>query len=393
MPGSRRRRFRVSVQYDLYPEFGLGIALLTNSDGHSFQRSLPNQILDRFIAAKLGRAPAEAAKITDSGQKSYQVMPSRQRMLAGQYLYNRGGTMTLLFRNGRLGIGGGSEVLPVTWVSGEEGFTLRNGRQFFYRFMRNEDGTPAYLVRMNDGEFLDYNGGPEDRPGPNKPEWDRYVGKFRYTVFGQVSGNFEVRKQNGYLFVEDMRLEEFQPGLFFTSHGEVLDLRGPAPALNNIKLEKITIPPLLKDALLACQLIFVTALLVWPVTFVVRLVRARKRPGAGGSKRALPWVTRLVGSMVAAVDLVVIYLLLTSLSVCIHYGIDWSPRLPSEIKMSIVGFLMSTWPAFLLPVLTVLAWKRRYWTRVERLHYSLVAGAALFVSAVFLAWKLPRWPL
>jgi CubicO group peptidase (beta-lactamase class C family) len=376
-----------------YPEFGLGIVLLTNSSDHSFQNALPNQVLDRFIAAKLGRAPAEAARITESPQKSYEVSPSRQRMLAGQYLYNRNGYMILLFKEDRLGIERGKEFVPMIWAREDEGFTLLDGVQFSYRFVRNQDGTPLYLVRMYDGEFLDYNVGAEDRPGPNKPDWDRYLGKYRYKILSQPAGFVEVHKQNGDLFLDHMRLAEFQPGLFFTSHGEALDLRGAEPTWKSIPLEKITIPAAMKASLVVCELIFLSAILAWPMTFVARLIAARKRAGHHGSKKGLPWVARILAAMVAVLDVVLIYLLLTSLSFLIHYGIAWSARLPFVPKMGFVAFLIGAGLAFVLPIFAVLAWKRRCWTRLERLHYSLVALAALFVGGVFLAWKLPKWPL
>ena len=376
-----------------YPEFGLGIAMLTNSDTHSFQVALPSQILDRFIAARLGRAPAEAAKITGSGEKSYEVSNSRQRLLAGQYLFGRGGTMSLSFQGGRLGVETGNGFVPVTWVSEDEGFALLNGTQFFYRFVHQPDGRPSYLVRMNDGQFLDYHVGPENRPCPDKPGWNRYLGKYRFTLFGQASGNLEVHKQNGCLFVEELKLAEFQPGLFFTSHGEALDLRGSRPAFANLRMERITIPAPMKAALVVSQLIFLATLLIWVARFAVRLVATRKAQSDSGSRKALPWLARLVGGTLAAVDFIVIYVLLTSMDTFIHYGIDWSARLPSFLKMNFIAFQTGAWLAFLLPVFAVLAWKRRFWTRVERLHYSLVAAAALFASGVFFVWKLPRWPL
>jgi CubicO group peptidase (beta-lactamase class C family) len=226
-----------------YPEFELGIVMLTNSSEHHFQNDLPNQILDRFIAAQLGRLPSEAAKTPDSGQKSYEVPPSRQRLLAGQYLYNGGGHMIWVLKEDRLGIEPGKLFVPMVWVSTDEGFTPRDGVQFFYRFVCQPDGTPAYVVRIYDGEFLDYNVGPTDRPGPNKPEWDRYLGKYGYKIRGKAAGFVEIHRQNGALFLDHMKLAEFQAGLFFTSHGEALDLRGATPTWRSIPLEKIVIPP------------------------------------------------------------------------------------------------------------------------------------------------------
>ena len=47
-----------------------------------------------------------------------------------------------------------------------------------------------------------------------------------------------VVKKDGYLCIGDEKLEEYQPGLFFTPSGEALDFRGAVPTWRNIKLEK-----------------------------------------------------------------------------------------------------------------------------------------------------------
>jgi len=225
-----------------YPEYGLGIVLLTNSEQHSLRSRLPSQILDRFVEAKLGRAPGKVAQSTDPAQKEYELSPERQRALAGRYLYNRGGDMIMSFKEGRLGNPVGETFVPFHWIAEDEGFLQVNAVRTFYRFVRKPDGTPSHFVRFNDGEIYDYNGGDDDPPGPNKPDWDRHLGKYQYKAFGQPAGTFQVRKRNGNLYFHIYKLAEFQPGLFFTNHGEALDLRGAQPTFGNVKLEKITAP-------------------------------------------------------------------------------------------------------------------------------------------------------
>jgi len=64
-----------------------------------------------------------------------------------------------------------------------------------------------------------------------------------------------------------------------------------------------------------------------------------------------------------------------------------------DAKVLYVALLVS--PALALVVLgiTVAVWKRASWSQFERFHYSLVSIAGVFVSAVFLAWNLPKLPL
>ena len=91
-------------------------------------------------------------------------------------------------------------------------------------------------------------------PTPYKPEWKRYEGTYKFllegfkldtlaavaTGFGYVApgAKVTVAQKDGYLCLGDERLEEYQPGLFFTPSGEALDLRGPVPTWRNIKMKK-----------------------------------------------------------------------------------------------------------------------------------------------------------
>lgn len=95
---------------------------------------------------------------------------------------------------------------------------------------------------------------PIHTPTPFKPEWKRYTGTYRYIAKGYKL-NFIVRlilglgycdsgmklvivRKDGYLCIGEDKLQEYEPGLFFTPSGEALDLRGPVPTWRNIKMEK-----------------------------------------------------------------------------------------------------------------------------------------------------------
>ncbi len=376
-----------------YPEFRLGIVLLTNSATHRFQWSLPHHILDKFIEARVGKKQPEATKATDASSKLYDVAPSRLSTLAGQYLYNRGGPKTLAFKKNRLGIQDGKQFLPFTFVSDDEAVVKERGEIRLYHFVRSKEGSPSYAVSINDGEFLDYNVGPKDAPGPNKSEWDRYVGRYRYKIRGQAAGMFEIHEQNGYLLLDHMKLAELRPGLFFTSTGEALDLRGSIPTWRSIQLEKIEISPALKALLVVSQLLFLSAIIGWPVAYLLKRLRTRKLQEDRQPKKALMRGARPVAGILAALYLVFVFGLMTSFSFLINYGVVWTSRLPLIPKMAFVGLLLSAGLAAILPVFTILAWKRNSWTLLERLHYSLVTVAALFVTTVFSAWNLLKWPL
>jgi len=96
-----------------------------------------------------------------------------------------------------------------------------------------------------------------------QPAWKEYTGTYRYrtngykfsaflriviTLFGFPPLEVKVREKDGYLEVigYDLgwnkwqeRLDEHQPGLFFTEYGDCLDLRGKIPTWQNYRLKKI----------------------------------------------------------------------------------------------------------------------------------------------------------
>jgi len=112
------------------------------------------------------------------------------------------------------------------------------GLPFYYRFMRGPDSGTVMIERLYDGTWLDFNEGPNDPPGPDRQEWDSYLGLYRYRTFGGPSVTMELSRKNGYLYLDHMKLREYQPGLFFAAHGEALDLREAIPTWRNITLER-----------------------------------------------------------------------------------------------------------------------------------------------------------
>ena len=91
-------------------------------------------------------------------------------------------------------------------------------------------------------------------PTPYKKEWSSYRGRYIFVHYGfepvwfvkvAVALGYEhdlatarIRKKGGYLTINNERLEEVEPGLFFTASGEALDFRNDVPTWRNIKLKK-----------------------------------------------------------------------------------------------------------------------------------------------------------
>lgn len=222
------------------PEIGVGVVCLTNATGHNLNTSIGGELLEKFLAAGAGAKPVPPGADPGAQTLPPEIDPpsAEQARLAGQYLYASGGWMNVELKDGRIGVTSGGEFRAGRFISPDEVVFMTGGVPFFYRFVRKPDGAPACLVRLYDGETLDFHTGPDDPPSPDKAEWEGFVGRYRYKINGLPGGSFRIAKKNGYLYLDHMRLFEHRPGLFFAVHGEALDFTGPFPTWRNIRLEK-----------------------------------------------------------------------------------------------------------------------------------------------------------
>jgi CubicO group peptidase (beta-lactamase class C family) len=217
------------------PELGLGIVILTNSVNHnSVHGNLANQIIDKLIALKSTGKQASPSLKSRKDEAPVEMSPDALKNLAGFY-QGRGLVFQLKIKDDKLGIELMKKFYPLIFYSDNEAST----ENYDYKFILNEDGRPSYLIRFYDSSNWDYNEGPDDKPGANKPEWKKYLGTYRFKQYGKLRGTHRVHVKNGYMYFDRLRLvEEHQPGLFFSSTGEALDFRGKIPTWRNIKLEK-----------------------------------------------------------------------------------------------------------------------------------------------------------
>jgi hypothetical protein len=163
--------------------------------------------------------------------------PAAGRALLGTY-FGRSSQLTVTAHGDTLGVVNRDRFSPLRLTSDNEGYLGPDSAPTPIRFPRRADGRVDRLILVTSGDELDYNDGPNDPRGPDRPEWSRYEGDYQYLVWGQDTTNNTVHRKNGYLYFWDYRLDEYEPGLFFSSTGEALDLRGSAPTWRNIKLWK-----------------------------------------------------------------------------------------------------------------------------------------------------------
>ena len=220
-----------------FPELGFGIVILSNSVNHnSVHGNLANQIVDKIITLKSNGKPTQPFLTSKNKAAPIEMNPEALQNLAGFY-QGRSMGFQLKIEDGNLGIELMNKFHPLTFHSDTQVST----ENYDYKFVFNAKGRPSYIIRFYDGLNLDYVDGPADKPGPNKSEWEKYAGTYRYRIYGQLRGIHRVAVKNGYLYFDRLRLvEEYQPGLFFSATGEALDFRGEIPTWRNIKLEKVS---------------------------------------------------------------------------------------------------------------------------------------------------------
>lgn len=220
-----------------FPELGFGIVILSNSVNHNnVHGNLANQIIDKIITLKSKGKRTQPSFRTNEDAAPIQMSPEALQNLAGYY-QGRGISFQLKIEEDRLGIELNRRFFPLTFYSGTQAST----ETYDYKFVLNENGRPSYLFRFYDGLNLDYIEGPGDKPGPNKPEWKKYLGMYRYRIHAKIRGIHKVHVKNGHLYFDRLKLvKEHQPGLFFSATGEVLDFRGEIPTWRNVKLEKVS---------------------------------------------------------------------------------------------------------------------------------------------------------
>jgi len=222
------------------PEYGVGIVMLTNASYLNFQNSLPMGILGDVFEQRIGRRIDQEFPVSTYDMQEVAVDSLSQKAMAGSWLLGRNGEMMLEYFDHRLGIRPeGPSFYPAIFTSYED-FNFGPGPfPTFFSIYPGSAQAPGYLVRHFDGEYLDRNDGPFDSPGPSKEEWINYTGNYSYYSQGRKSPNrLKVAMKNGYLYINEYRLTEYLPGLFFTAHGEAVDLRGPQPTWRNIKIAK-----------------------------------------------------------------------------------------------------------------------------------------------------------
>ena len=127
-------------------------------------------------------------------------------------------------------------------------------------------------------------------------------------------------------------------------------------------------------------LLFVSAVVLWPLGALINRLRKRTRAPNPTRRRAL-WV----GWIVSALNLVFLLVILLSFNEGLLYGV------PLLIRVILVIPIVTSILSLAFLALAVIAWMRGYWSLVGRLYYSLIALASVLFVLFAGYWNMLGW--
>jgi hypothetical protein len=152
-----------------------------------------------------------------------------------------------------------------------------------------------------------------------------------------------------------------------------------------------------------CFLVIASAWIIWPIGFIVRKIRVRRRQDRGGPKTCKnPLVARCLAALSGFISLVFLAAFLADIlpfNLLLNSGMS-HPLSVFEVflgtrVLTIVSLLV--WIVALLVVVqwvfTALAHKNKWWGGWQRWHFTAMTLACCYVAMVLLCWGFGKIPL
>jgi CubicO group peptidase (beta-lactamase class C family) len=223
------------------PELKIGIATLTNSEHSRINGRTVQQVIVPMIRKKFGPTQVLPRDFDETGLAPISPEDERVKRIMGVYERN----LRIGYKGKTFGVTQGRAFYPLEMFTGEEGLIGKFGENNEFRIKPDLMGRPGTIVGLNrttgSCDYYDFQCPDEsmDEKGPDKPEWQKYLGVYNTLLWGRLGGRtIRVEVGNGYLTVNGTRCHEYLSGLFFQYNGETLDFRGTIPSYRNIALIK-----------------------------------------------------------------------------------------------------------------------------------------------------------
>ena len=233
-PSGRRVRLRLRLRY--CPEAGLGWAAFFNRPADAAYR-FGRGLIEGAFAQRYG---PRRARLPISRLAPIALTNAQQQSIIGNYI-GRDFAASIKLENGVLKMRTDKTASTMEFVAPDEAFVPDDiGDGVLYRRFAARADEAAHLECWVGEKSLDYNDGPHDAVGPDKPGWNVFLGQYQIQQWGGPTDLVNIHRQNGWLWLNNVRLiAEPEPGLFFTSDGEAVDFREPVPTWRNIRLRRV----------------------------------------------------------------------------------------------------------------------------------------------------------
>jgi CubicO group peptidase (beta-lactamase class C family) len=227
--------FGFGCAFDYFPEAQLARAVFFNRYANAASQ-FGAQPVEELLTHRYG---AHKPKLPAQDLSTIELQKNQLEQFVGTYV-GRALSGEMKIENNTLGMQIGPVFAPLLFTSPVDVFIAGpTGDVATSRYFPARGNEVAHFECSVGDYGLDYNDGPHDPIGPNKPAWEGFVGEYQVYTWGQPSQKMTVHRKNGYLYLDDHRLVvELEPGLFFTCEGEAVDFRHPVPTWRNIRLER-----------------------------------------------------------------------------------------------------------------------------------------------------------
>jgi hypothetical protein len=213
---------------------GTTLAGNTTSPQSAFRAAIALQMEKRVFARFGKQLPPSDADLPEIEMSAQDL-----RRFVGNYI-GRGSEFDILLQNGSLQIRRGARINRLSFSSPDQAW-FAEGSQSPVRLLRYHPARgleAAHFELINDGPHFDFNYGPDDATGPVGTELDHLLGGYQIDTWGKPAKKV-LAKKNGYLCLDNLRLAQHIPGLFFTGDGEAVDFRSDNPTFRNIRLKRL----------------------------------------------------------------------------------------------------------------------------------------------------------
>jgi hypothetical protein len=225
----------------VYPELGAGTAILTNREYHGLSGFEGRIITNGPIVNRQG--PNPIAKPGTENMKRIKLDDPVLKAVLGRYGDSPG--VVIGYENGVLGLRNGVDNFdPLTFY--DDGGKLLGlyraaSELHFLPALGDQPGSVMFVSRVysnHNSHHAELNDSLVDPPGPNRPEWQTYVGEYDVIWEDEPATEVEVTIRNGYLYYRDGKTRELEPGLFVHYNGEMLDFRTMPPTYATQEIRK-----------------------------------------------------------------------------------------------------------------------------------------------------------